>query len=557
MAVAMTAVTGPAATMAVQQTQGHVLCCLCGLSIQSNPSNMCVNCLRSQVDITEGVQKSVTIFFCRGCNRYLQPPRHWVAAELESKELLTFCIKRMRGLGKLKMVDAAFIWTEPHSKRLKIRMTVQGEVFNGAILQQTFSVEYIVADQPCLDCNRHAANPNVWTACVQVRQHVHHKRTFMFLEQMILRHGADASCINIKEKHQGIDFYFGNRQHGVKLVDFLQAVVPCKFKTAKQLVSHNIHTSNYNYKYTFSVEIVPTCKEDLVCLPPKLAASLGNLGPLVLCTRVSSALTLMDPLTLRQSQIEGSVFWRHPFPSMIQQKQLVQYVVLDIELLGPTSGKLHLAEAQVARAADFGKNDKITTIITHLGNILHPGDTALGYDMEHANVVDPNLDSWLARGGSMPEVILVRKSYEAKRSRRKAKGHSRSWKLQRLAMEEAALEQKISASRQRQTADRDTADMESFLQELEEDPDMRSRVALFKDQQALASKAMPSIAATDDYDDDDFPEVPVDELLENLAGLQLNEADEAGQFDNGSAAVGLTTSYDTEDACSDVQDMVE
>lgn len=36
------------------------LCCLCGLSIQPNPSNMCVNCLRSQVDITEGVQKSVS-----------------------------------------------------------------------------------------------------------------------------------------------------------------------------------------------------------------------------------------------------------------------------------------------------------------------------------------------------------------------------------------------------------------------------------------------------------------------------------------------------------------
>jgi NMD protein affecting ribosome stability and mRNA decay len=44
----------------------------------------------------------VTIFFCRGCGRYLQPPRHWVRAELESRELLTFCIKRIRGLGKVQ-----------------------------------------------------------------------------------------------------------------------------------------------------------------------------------------------------------------------------------------------------------------------------------------------------------------------------------------------------------------------------------------------------------------------------------------------------------------------
>lgn len=41
-----------------------------------------------------------------------------------------------------------------------------------------------------------------------------------------------------------------------------------------------------------------------MCLPAKLAASLGNLGPLVLCTRVSAALTLVDPLTLRHAQVE-------------------------------------------------------------------------------------------------------------------------------------------------------------------------------------------------------------------------------------------------------------
>lgn len=40
----------------------------------------------------------------------------------------------------------------------------------------------------------------------------------------------------------------------------LQGCVPCRFRADKQLVSHDIHTSTYNYKYTFSVEIVPVCK---------------------------------------------------------------------------------------------------------------------------------------------------------------------------------------------------------------------------------------------------------------------------------------------------------
>ncbi len=65
---------------------------------------MCVNCLRTQVDITEGMQKQATVLWCKDCGRYLQPPKHWLHAEPESKELLTFCLKKLKGLQK---VDAA------------------------------------------------------------------------------------------------------------------------------------------------------------------------------------------------------------------------------------------------------------------------------------------------------------------------------------------------------------------------------------------------------------------------------------------------------------------
>jgi NMD protein affecting ribosome stability and mRNA decay len=71
-------------------------------------------------------------------------------------------------LQKVKLVDAGFIWTEPHSKRLKVKLTIQAEVFNGTILQQGFVVEFIVENHMCLECNRANANPNSWTACAQV-----------------------------------------------------------------------------------------------------------------------------------------------------------------------------------------------------------------------------------------------------------------------------------------------------------------------------------------------------------------------------------------------------
>lgn len=44
------------------------------------------------------------------CVRYNRPP--WVSCELESKELLALCLKKVQGLNKVKLVDAGFVWTE-------------------------------------------------------------------------------------------------------------------------------------------------------------------------------------------------------------------------------------------------------------------------------------------------------------------------------------------------------------------------------------------------------------------------------------------------------------
>ncbi|GIL64428.1 hypothetical protein Vafri_18352 [Volvox africanus] len=542
-------------------TQGYVLCCLCGTSILPNPSNMCVNCIRSQVDITEGIQKQVTILWCKECGRYLQPPKHWVSAELESKELLTFCIKKIKGLQKVKLVDAGFIWTEPHSKRLKVKLTIQAEVFNGAILQQTFVVDYVVENNMCPDCNRQNANPNSWVACVQLRQHVHHKRTFLFLEQLILKHDAAANCVKVKDIHEGIDFFYAQRGHALKFIDFLQSVVPIRFRADKQLVSHDTHNNTYNYKFTFSVEIVPLCKDDLVCLPAKMASSCGNLGPLVLVTRITNQITIADPITLRSYSMDAPVYYRHPFTALASQRALVPFVVLDIEPVPGAHGnnsRFQLAEAQVARLSDFGRNDTVFYARTHLGNILHPGDTALGYDMTASQLVGLDYEAFVNKGGRVPDVVLVRKSYEDKRRKRHAKGGTavaRPWKLKTLDME---VEDNTSGPRGRNEAAVE-ADRERFLQELEEDPDMRARINIYKDAERLKQqqqqvgpehhrqqqqRVIPVGAVGDDDDDDgdeDLPQIPLEELLDDLEGLNLEEGQQAagGRGEDGNADMDM------------------
>ena len=119
-----------------------IRCCLCGIMITPNSNNTCLQCLKSQVDITEGISKTVQLHHCKECNRYQRPP--WIACELESPQLLSLCLKHVKGLKRVKMVDAAFIWTEPHSRRLKVKMTVQKEVLNGTMLQQTFVIEFVI-----------------------------------------------------------------------------------------------------------------------------------------------------------------------------------------------------------------------------------------------------------------------------------------------------------------------------------------------------------------------------------------------------------------------------
>lgn len=45
--------------------------------------------------------------------------------------------------------------------------------------------------------------------------------------------------------------------------------------------------------------------------------------------------------------VQAPVYWRNPFRPLAMAKQLVEYVVLDIEPLGPQTQKHALAEVQV------------------------------------------------------------------------------------------------------------------------------------------------------------------------------------------------------------------
>ncbi|KAK3087048.1 hypothetical protein FSP39_000980, partial [Pinctada imbricata] len=491
------------------------LCCQCGTQIEPNPSNMCVSCIRTQVDITEGIPKQAVLYFCRNCERYLQPPNHWIPAALESRELLSVCLKKMKGLNKVRLVDAGFIWTEPHSMRIKVKLTVQKEVMNNAVLEQVFVVEFTVNNQMCDDCHRVEAK-DFWRAVVQIRQKTDHKKTFYYLEQLILKHKAHANTVNIKIVHDGIDFYYAQKQDARKMVDFLLQVVPCKYQTAQELVTHDPRNNVYTYKHTFSVEIIPVCKDNIVCLPPKLAMSLGNISPLCVCHRVTQSVHLIDPCTLQVAELNGTSYWRHPFQAVLAEmngtsywrhpfqavcspKHLSEFMVIDIEVIPdrerphrtPVSTKHVLANVWLAKLTNTGLSEQQFFTKTHIGHLLNAGDTVLGFDFVNANLNNAQLEKM--KPEAIPDVVIVKKVFGDKAKRNKR----RRWKLRHLH-DDLHLE---TSSNERDYTD--------FLEDLEEDNVYREHVNIYKDAAKIA-------VDQNDTDDEGLPQISLQEMLDDL-----------------------------------------
>jgi len=280
----------------------------------------------------------------------------------------------------------------------------------------------------------------------------------------------------------------------------------------------DIHTSTKSYKFSFSIELVPICRDDLVVLPISLAKSIGNVNPLTLCYRIGTSVNLIDVTTLQTADVSTEIYWRAPFRPLADIQELVEFIVLDIEPLGPSKGRFALAEATVARASDMGGNDTTFYTRTHLGGVLHPGDAVMGYHISGTNYNNQYYDQLEESkyASTIPDVVLVKKHYP-----RRKKGKSRNWRLKRLAKEESEM-----APRKQDQA-RMEADFEMFLRDVEEDTELRAGLALYKAQQAAeVNNAEIDAMEESDAGDDEVPVIPMEQLLDEFEDMTMEDGDE-------------------------------
>ena len=458
-------------------TYSKIVCCICGVVMDANNEGICEACAKKNIDITTGITKVASLIYCRTCERYKRPP--WIKVERESQDMMNLCLSKIKGLNKVQLIDSSFVWTEPHSKEIKIKLTIQKEL-NKSLISTSFIVTLKEDWTQCEDCKK-TFTPHIWRAVVQLRQKVNHKRTFLFLEQVILKHKAQNKALNIKEHPEGVDFYFSNRSQANTFCSFIHEFLPCQLKTSRQLISVDEKSNEAEYKETFRLEIAPVCQDDLVILNEDTYKKLGSIGPVLLCYKQIKSLKFIDPITFETLDLDNNTYWRYELKSEIDRKCLSEFLILNVEEeidykklaekdksqrvikkivnnrkhkvqkmdLDDTKSsiktnlsndskymellekklenkKIKIVNVKCIRNSEKEENKEIIEVRTFLGRKMHPGDVYYGYDLTRINISDENEEFLSKKKGKIPDIILVKKKYN---------NYKRIFKLKHLKMD--------------------------------------------------------------------------------------------------------------------------
>ena len=302
-------------------TYSKIVCCLCSAVIDANPRGTCEACFRKSLSIKTSIPTEFEVIVCKTCKRYLRPP--YVKIEKETPEMMQLCLSRIKSYDKkVKIIDSNFIYTEPHSKLIKIKVTLEKEVEKN-IITQNLIIDFKEKWLLCRDCQK-MQTPHIWVSCVQIRQRVPHKKTMLYLEQIILHNKMQKNALDFKESNDGFDFFFTTRRAGEIFSNWIATIVPSKITYHKKYVSLSTST------FTYLVDVANVAKYDLFLLDKDSCTKLGGIGPLLVCTRLSSRTIFIDPRTFNYLYLDGNTFFKYKFKSFCNSNQLTEFLILDV-----------------------------------------------------------------------------------------------------------------------------------------------------------------------------------------------------------------------------------
>ena len=206
---------------------------------------------------------------------------------------------------------------------------------------------------------------------------------------------------------------------------------------------------------------------------------------------MSSLVQLLDMVSLKTYTIDNATYWKHFFGPLCSKSRLTKFIVLNIDpeevgnpyhpgiamtddpiTVGKSKGK-HVGDykntyswkgtIEVQRDSDFGNNDTTFLVRSHVGEYLNILDYVLAYDLE--SMVNEEIDQMRK---TLPDVVIVRKFYPPRKKRR-------IWKLKHISKEDDPGDKKKGVAHENREKE-----YHEFLEELEEDEDLRSKINLYK-----------------------------------------------------------------------------
>lgn len=248
---------------------------------------------------------------------------------------MSLCLKKVAGLNKVRVIDAFWIWTEPHSKRLKIGIEIEKAVLDGKMnIRQKIEVEYVVRNKQCLECIREASEHS-WGAQIQLRQRNSDLRSLISLESELTKAGMHNLMLGIDIVKYGMNIFFMNKNQAEKVIQFISNYLPTKVKSSKKMVSSNKQSNTQKYEYVYLVDVIPLVKFDLVYLTKDVNNKMISQPEFMFVEKVSSSIHFINPLNLKRLDMTASKYFSLHTPPvpLMNSKQLISFIVLDIEII--------------------------------------------------------------------------------------------------------------------------------------------------------------------------------------------------------------------------------
>ena len=365
---------------------------------------------------------------------------------------MKLCLSRITNLKDFKILDSKFLFTEPHSRRIRLSLTLEFETAEKLVLRQTVIVTFVVVLQQCPECQEAATPRAHWNSNVQLRQGGVSKRSLFWLEQQILSSKAHIGCSGIVRVNDGLDFHYPDKAAASRLVNYIRSKLPVLTKESGKLLSENFQSATADVRFSFLVRIPPFSRQDLIILPPEIVKSNGNHSFIALVHKMGKVVKLVDPLTGRFIDVDTTTYWKRPFEAILTHRDLRRFVVLNIDPIDTNDRDCRFKMADVEITDEETYDDHIV-VRTHLGDKLHEGNVVLCYDRRVSCLPDAADNVFKKR--DLPDVIIAGRATEKKRK----------FKVAELAPHNSDDEDEFHA----------------FVDELVDDSDLRQDVVIYKD----------------------------------------------------------------------------